>query len=170
MIYGPHKTLYNRFIRWSRLGVFDRIFAGLAAHRSATSLPKKGDVPRRIGRTKGGLNHTFTTWRSTTSATSSRTCSQSSRTGGASPPATTHPPTPSSRPSASQQPSSSGSDQRVLSPVHKKRLCDKSTDAKCSWSGHSWAFLCRPYSMMPRGGINVETYSQANRLSECLGL
>ena len=27
--YGPHKTLYNRFIRWSRLGVFDRIFAGL---------------------------------------------------------------------------------------------------------------------------------------------
>ncbi|WP_185229960.1 transposase [Acetobacter aceti] len=24
--YGPHKTLYNRFIRWSRLGVFDRIF------------------------------------------------------------------------------------------------------------------------------------------------
>src|SRR5882757_6419040 len=28
--YGPHKTLYNRFIRWSRLGVFDRIFAALA--------------------------------------------------------------------------------------------------------------------------------------------
>ena len=25
--YGPHKTLYNRFIRWSRLGVFDRVFA-----------------------------------------------------------------------------------------------------------------------------------------------
>ena len=23
--YGPHKTLYNRFIRWSRLGVFNRI-------------------------------------------------------------------------------------------------------------------------------------------------
>ncbi|WP_415495126.1 transposase [Acetobacter orientalis] len=28
--YGPHKTLYNRFIRWSRLGVFDRIFVALA--------------------------------------------------------------------------------------------------------------------------------------------
>ena len=28
--YGPHKTLYNRFIRWSRMGVFDRIFASLA--------------------------------------------------------------------------------------------------------------------------------------------
>lgn len=29
--YGPHKTIYNRFIRWSRLGVFNRIFAELAA-------------------------------------------------------------------------------------------------------------------------------------------
>ena len=29
--YGPHKTLYNRFIRWSRLGVFDRIFAARAS-------------------------------------------------------------------------------------------------------------------------------------------
>jgi transposase len=26
--YGPHKTLYNRFMRWSLLGVFDRIFVG----------------------------------------------------------------------------------------------------------------------------------------------
>ena len=29
--YGPHKTIYNRFIRWSRMGVFNQIFAGLAA-------------------------------------------------------------------------------------------------------------------------------------------
>ena len=57
--YGPHKTLYNRFIRWSRMGIFDRIFANLAAdageperliidsthlkaHRTAASLLKKG--------------------------------------------------------------------------------------------------------------------------------
>jgi transposase len=57
--YGPHKTLYNRFVRWSRMGVFNRIFAGLAAkggppdqlmidathlkaHRTAASLRKKG--------------------------------------------------------------------------------------------------------------------------------
>ena len=70
--YGPHKTLYNRFICWSRMGVFDRIFMALAAqgpkperimidathlkaHRTAASLQKKGDVPRRIGRTRGGL-------------------------------------------------------------------------------------------------------------------
>jgi len=60
--YGPHKTLYNRFIRWSRLGVFNRIFADLAseagedetlmidathlkAHRTAASLFKKGMFP-----------------------------------------------------------------------------------------------------------------------------
>ena len=57
--YGPHKTLYNRFVRWSRTGVFNRIFAALAAedgpperimidsthlkaHRTAASLLKKG--------------------------------------------------------------------------------------------------------------------------------
>ena len=28
--YGPHKTLYNRFVRWSRIGVFARIFKDLA--------------------------------------------------------------------------------------------------------------------------------------------
>jgi len=61
-VYGPHKTLYNRFIRWSRMGVFDRIFAALAAeggpperlmidsthlkaHRTAASLLKKGLFP-----------------------------------------------------------------------------------------------------------------------------
>ncbi|MGH8336474.1 MAG: IS5 family transposase [Gammaproteobacteria bacterium] len=71
--YGPHKTIYNRFIRWSRLGVFNRILAELAAkggkpdrlmidathlkaHRTAASLLKKGLFPRCIGRTKGGLN------------------------------------------------------------------------------------------------------------------
>ena len=57
--YGPHKTIYNRFVRWSRLGVFSKIFAELAgnagkpyrvmidathlkAHRTASSLLKKG--------------------------------------------------------------------------------------------------------------------------------
>jgi putative transposase len=28
--YGSHKTLYNRFVRWSRMGVFSQIFAALA--------------------------------------------------------------------------------------------------------------------------------------------
>jgi putative transposase len=56
--YGPHKTLYNHFVRWSRLGVFDRVFkapvaqAGvperlmidsthLRAHRTTASFAKK---------------------------------------------------------------------------------------------------------------------------------
>jgi transposase len=61
-VYGPHKTLYNRFVRWSRMGVFECIFSGLAgnreepdivmidathlkAHRTACSLAKKGLFP-----------------------------------------------------------------------------------------------------------------------------
>ena len=60
--YGPHKTICNRFIRWSRLRVFNRIFAELAgkagepdrvmidathlkAHRTAASLLKGGLFP-----------------------------------------------------------------------------------------------------------------------------
>jgi transposase len=60
--YGPHKTLYNRFVCWSRMGVFDKIFAALVeeegpperlmidathlkAHRTAASLLKKGMFP-----------------------------------------------------------------------------------------------------------------------------
>ena len=67
--YGPHKTIYNRFIRWSRLGVFHRIFAELAskggkpdrlmidathlkAHRTAASLLKKGLFPDVSGARK----------------------------------------------------------------------------------------------------------------------
>ena len=60
--FGPHKTIYNRFIFWSRLGVFNSIFAWLKAqggkpdqlmvdatylkaHRTAASLLKKGLFP-----------------------------------------------------------------------------------------------------------------------------
>jgi transposase len=67
--YGPHKTLYNRFIRWSRMGVFDRIFAELSAelglprrliidsthlkaHRTAASLFKKGAILAASGARK----------------------------------------------------------------------------------------------------------------------
>ena len=67
--YGPHKTIYNRFIRWSKLGVFNRIFTELAgkagepdrimieathlkAHRTAASLLKGGLFPDVSGATK----------------------------------------------------------------------------------------------------------------------
>ena len=68
--YGPHKTIYNRFIRWSRMGVFDRIFADLSqaggsdrlmidathlkAHRTAASLLKKGLYPAVSGAAEEG--------------------------------------------------------------------------------------------------------------------
>ena len=64
--YGPHKTIYNRFICWGRLGVFNRIFAVLSAkggkpdrlmidathlkaHRTAASPLKKGLFPDVLG-------------------------------------------------------------------------------------------------------------------------
>ena len=69
--YGPHKTIYNRFIRWSELGVFGRIFVELAkgggasdemmidathlkAHRTAASLLKKGLFPGLSDAPKAG--------------------------------------------------------------------------------------------------------------------
>ena len=58
-VYDPHKTLYNRWFRWSRMGIFGRILMELVrqeaetemimidathlkAHRTASSLRKKG--------------------------------------------------------------------------------------------------------------------------------
>ena len=35
--YGPHKTVYNRFVRWSRLSVFNKIFAELALRAAPRS-------------------------------------------------------------------------------------------------------------------------------------
>lgn len=69
--YGPHKTIYNRFVRWSELGVFGRIFVELAkaggasdemmidathlkAHRTAASLLKKGLFPGLSGAQRVG--------------------------------------------------------------------------------------------------------------------
>ena len=83
--YGPPKTLYNRWKRWSRMGVFTRMMQGLAseaagektimidmsrrtpcvrvslrkylkAHRTASSLRMTAGTPRLAGRTKGGIN------------------------------------------------------------------------------------------------------------------
>ena len=34
--YGPHKTLYNRWARWSHMGVFTRILTELAAQGDGT--------------------------------------------------------------------------------------------------------------------------------------
>jgi transposase len=70
--YGPPKTLYNRWVRWSRLGVFARILTELAAegqevetvmidathlkaHRTASSLRgKKGGANASSGAQRAG--------------------------------------------------------------------------------------------------------------------
>ena len=35
--YGLYKTLYNRFILWSRLGIFNKIFGELVEQNGPTS-------------------------------------------------------------------------------------------------------------------------------------
>jgi transposase len=67
--YGPYKTLYNRFIRWSEVGAFGKILQKLSkceteilmmdathlkVHRTAASL-KKGVFPAAHWANKGGL-------------------------------------------------------------------------------------------------------------------
>lgn len=68
-VYGSHKTLYNRFVRWSRTGIFNKIFRELArqpgpraclmidathlkAHRTASSLLKNGPAPALLAARK----------------------------------------------------------------------------------------------------------------------
>ena len=68
--YGPCKTLYNRFVRWAKKGIWQEIFIALAdaggppsqalidssavrAHRSASG-GKRGEKTQGIGRSRGG--------------------------------------------------------------------------------------------------------------------
>ena len=75
--YGPHKTIYNRFARWSARGIWQKIFEAVAApseppkqaaldsshvkvHRCASGGPfdklRRGPNFRRLGSTSGGRN------------------------------------------------------------------------------------------------------------------
>ena len=80
--YGPHRTLYNRFIRWSRMGIFDRIFASLAG---------RSGQPDRL----------LTIRHSTKSVTRSKIASDGSKIGGGSQRVMTGARTPSSQAFAS---------------------------------------------------------------------
>ena len=67
--YGPHTTCYNRFVRWRRAGVWDRIMDALAAAHDAavemidTSVVRvhqhgaciAGNREQPMGRSRGGL-------------------------------------------------------------------------------------------------------------------
>ena len=43
--YGPPTTIYNRFVRWARRGVWERLFGR-----------KRGEQKQAIGRSRGGRN------------------------------------------------------------------------------------------------------------------
>jgi transposase len=72
--YGPHTTCYNRFVRWRRAGVWDRIMDALAeAHDAAvqmidTSVVRvhqhgsciAGNRAQHMGRSRGGLRARYT--------------------------------------------------------------------------------------------------------------
>jgi transposase len=65
--YGPPTTIYNRFVRWARRGLWENLFRELArwgraadmthvkAHRSAAGW-KKGEENQAVGRSRGGRN------------------------------------------------------------------------------------------------------------------
>ena len=49
-VYSPHKTIYKRFVRWSRLGVFNKIFAELARKAGNTAPLPRGSISSIVGR------------------------------------------------------------------------------------------------------------------------
>jgi transposase len=70
--YGPTTTIYNRFVRWARRGIWENLFRELAengrsadtqmidathvkAHRSAAA-GKGGEQKQAVGRSRGGRN------------------------------------------------------------------------------------------------------------------
>jgi transposase len=67
--YGPYTTIYNRFNRWSRQGIWYEMFealtgstassarlpsTALTSRRTARQPAEKGDLPPAIGRSRGG--------------------------------------------------------------------------------------------------------------------
>src|SRR3954465_787433 len=59
-VYGPHKTLYNRFVRWAAKGVWVDIFDSGFGRRSASASPDRQfggeSAPLRIRRQRGEQN------------------------------------------------------------------------------------------------------------------
>jgi putative transposase len=54
-VHGPSRTLYSSFIRWSRIGVFDRIFAVLAGESAAADTVMIDRALLKAHRTAAGL-------------------------------------------------------------------------------------------------------------------
>ena len=52
--YGPYKTLYNRFVRWARKGVWDHVFAELAAAGGPPVALLLDSTPVKVHRSAAG--------------------------------------------------------------------------------------------------------------------
>ena len=52
--YGPYKTLYNRFVRWTRKGVWDQVFAELAAAGGPPRALLLDSTPVKVHRSAAG--------------------------------------------------------------------------------------------------------------------
>ena len=63
--YGPHKTLYNRFVRWNRNGIFNKIFNDLKIKYLLMapwwSTPPIWFTARRQARSKRGFSTSYRT-------------------------------------------------------------------------------------------------------------
>ena len=60
--YGPPKTIYNRFVRWARRGIWERIFATLAGREGAADqllieFDDRQGAPKRGWRKRGAQLH-----------------------------------------------------------------------------------------------------------------
>jgi transposase len=54
-VYGPPKTLYNRWVRWSRMGVFARVLVELAAEGARTETVMMDATHLKAHRTASSL-------------------------------------------------------------------------------------------------------------------
>ncbi len=52
--YGPSKTLYNRFVRWARKGVWDQVFAALTAAGGPPIALLLDSTPVKVHRSAAG--------------------------------------------------------------------------------------------------------------------
>ena len=56
-VYGPHKTLYNRFVRWAAKGVWSDVFHALASAGARTRIPPGRAASRgRLRTPTGSMN------------------------------------------------------------------------------------------------------------------
>ncbi len=53
-VYGPYKTVYNRFVRWARKGVWERVFTELAAASGPPLVLMLDSTPVKAHRSAAG--------------------------------------------------------------------------------------------------------------------